>query len=126
MIVIGVDVHKRSHTLAAVDAATGQIAGQTTIQASTAGHREGLRFAHALTDREIVWAIEDCRHVSGRLERALIEAGERVLRVAPARTGQSRRGQRQPGKSDAIDALAIARVVVSDGAQKFPAAFLDE
>ncbi len=64
--------------------------------------------------------------MSGRLEQALIAAGERVVRVAPHRMGASRRGERQPGKSDEIDALAIARAVVKDGVQDFPAAFLDE
>jgi transposase len=125
MIVIGVDIHKRSHTLVAVNSATGVQAGQRTIAASDAGHADALRFARQLGD-EVVWALEDCRHVSGRLERALIAAGERVLRVWPTLMGASRKGERQPGKSDAIDALAVARAVVRDGVEKFPAAFLDE
>ena len=73
-----------------------------------------------------MWAIEDCRHVSRRLEQALIAAGERVVRVPPQRMGASRRGEREPGKSDEIDALAIARAVVKDGVESFPAAHLDE
>jgi transposase len=73
-----------------------------------------------------VWAIEDCRGVSGRLEQALIAAGEQVVRVAPHRMGASRRGERRPGKSDEIDALAIARAVVKDGVEAFPVAHLDE
>jgi transposase len=40
--------------------------------------------------------------------------------------GASRRGEREPGKSDQIDALAIARAVVKDGVERFPAAYLDE
>jgi transposase len=73
-----------------------------------------------------VWAIEDCRAVSRRFEQALLAAGERVVRVAPHRMGDSRRGERERGKSDQIDALAIARAVVKDGAGRFPAAHLDE
>jgi transposase len=46
--------------------------------------------------------------------------------VAPHRMGVSRRGEREPGKSDQIDALAIARAVVKDGLERFPAAHLDE
>jgi transposase len=64
--------------------------------------------------------------VSRRLEQALIAAGERVVRVPPHRMGASRRGAREPGKSDQIDALAIARAVVADGIERFPAAHLDE
>ena len=84
-----------------------------------------MRWARGL-DESVVWAIEDCRHVSRRLEQALLAAGERVVRVAPHRMGASRRGEREPGKSDEIDALAIARAVVKDGIEKFPVAYLDE
>ena len=83
-----------------------------------------MRWARGL-DEERVWAIEDCRHVSRAFEQALIAAGERVVRVAPHRMGASRRGEREPGKSDQIDALAIARAVVKDGVERFPAAYLD-
>jgi transposase len=75
---------------------------------------------------EIAWAIEGCRHVSQRFERSLVAAGERVLRVAPKLMGASRRGEREPGKSAQIDARAIARVVLREGIERFPAAFLDE
>jgi transposase len=125
MIVIGADTHKRSHALAAVDGGTGAVVGERTIGADDGGHRRGLGWARAL-DGERVWAIEDCRHVSRRLEQALIAAGERVIRVPPHVMGASRRGQREPGKSDRIDALAVARAVLREGIERFPVAFLDE
>jgi transposase len=125
MIVIGTDTHKASHALAAVDEGTGRVRGQREIKAEDAGHQAALRWARAL-DPERVWAIEDCRTVSHRLEQALLAAGERVVRVAPHRMGASRRGERRPGKSDQIDALAIARAVVKDGVEEFPVAYLDE
>ena len=77
-------------------------------------------------DEDRVWAIEDCRHVSRRLEQALLAAGERVVRVPPHRMGASRKGEREPGKSDEIDALAVARAVVKDGVEQFPVAYLNE
>jgi transposase len=125
MIVIGVDTHKRTHALAAIDAETGQLLGEREIPATEQGQLAGLRWAHEL-GQDIVWAIEDCRHVSQRLERSLVSAGERVLRVAPKLMGASRRGEREPGKSDQIDARAIARAVLREGIERFPAAFLDE
>jgi transposase len=82
MIVIGADVHKSTHALAAVDAATGQLLGEREIAAREQGHLEALRWAQELGD-ELVWAIEVCRDLSHHLEHALIAAGERVLRVAP-------------------------------------------
>jgi len=86
---------------------------------------DALRFAIEL-DADRVWAIEDCRHVSARLERALLAAGERVIRVPAAMTGQTRKLSRQAGKSDPIDARAVALAVVRDGVQSFPVAFCDE
>lgn len=125
MIVIGADTHKGTHALAAVDEGTGRVRGSRQIQAEEAGHLAALRWGRELDDAR-VWAIEDCRHVSGRLEQALIAAGERVVRVPPRMMGASRRGERTPGKSDQIDALAVARAVVRDGVDRFPAAYLDE
>src|SRR5205085_254913 len=60
------------------------------------------------------------------LEQALLAAGERVVRVPPHRMGASRKGEREPGESDEIDALAVARAVVKDGVEQFPIAYLDE
>jgi transposase len=125
MIVIGADTHKRSHALAAVGGGTGALVGERTIGADDSGHLAALRWAREL-DSERVWAIEDCRHVSRRLEQALVAAGERVIRVPPHLMGASRRGERQPGKSDQIDALAVARAVLREGIERFPVAFLDE
>jgi transposase len=114
MIVIGADTHKSTHALAAVDAGTGQLLREREIVAKDVGHLEALRWAHEL-DGEIVWAIEDCRDFSYHLEQALLAAGERVVRVAQKLMGASRRGEREPGKSDRIDARAIARAVLREG-----------
>jgi transposase len=84
-----------------------------------------LRFAAALNE-ERVWAVEDCRHVTSRLERALLGAGERVIRVPPALTGESRKATRTPGKSDPIDARAVALAAIHEGVASLPVAFLDE
>src|ERR687895_978112 len=108
MIVIGADTHKRSHALAVVDAGTGRLRGQREIKAEEAGHRAALRWARGLDD-ERVWAIEDCRHVSRRLEQALLAAGERVVRVPPHRMGASRRGGGGAGATEPKDPPALAR-----------------
>ena len=125
MIVIGADTHKYQHSLAAVDEGSGRQRGSREISADEAGYLEAVRWARGV-DGERVWALEDCRHVSRRLEQALVAVGERVIRVAPGRMGASRRGERQPGKSDQIDSLAIAHAVVKDGVEAFPAAWLDQ
>jgi len=125
MIVIGTDTHKKSHTAAAVFAGTGQLAGELTAPARKAGFGELLTWGRGL-DVERIWAIEDCRHVSGSFERFLVASGERVVRVPPKLMGESRRGERTRGKSDPIDALAVARAALREGPETLPSAHLDE
>jgi transposase len=108
-----------------VEEGTGRVRGQRTIESGDAGALEALRFAGQI-DSERVWALEDCRHVSARLERALLAGGERVVRVAPGLMGNSRKASRVPGKSDPIDARVIALAAIREGVERFPAAFLDE
>lgn len=119
MIVIGADTHKATHTCAAVAAATGQLAGELTVAARKPGFAELLAWGRGL-DAERAWAIEDCRHVSGALERFLVASGEKVVRVPPKLMGQSRRGERSAGKSDPIDALAVARAALREGPARPP------
>src|SRR4051812_48483431 len=124
MIVLGADTHKCSHTIAAVAAATGEVLGERTVPSGPKGAAQLLRWARGLGG-ERVWAIEDCRHVSGSLERLLIERGERVLRVHSTLMSASRRQARGRGKSDSIDALAVARAALREGLDRLPAAHLD-
>lgn len=125
MIVIGTDTHKRTHTAAVVAGGTGELLGELTARALPAGFAEMLAWAQNLGG-ERVWAIEDCRHVSGGLERFLVAHGERVVRVAPKLMGASRRAARSAGKSDSIDALAVARAAVAEGLGSLPEATIDE
>jgi transposase len=81
MIVLGADTHKRSHTIAAVSAATGEVVGQQTVQVGAKGFAALVVWARGL-GRERVWALEDCRHVSGSFERFLIgSSGRKVART---------------------------------------------
>jgi transposase len=123
MIVLGADTHKSSHTIAAVAAATGEIRGEKTVSVGARGFGELLRWARGV-DSERVWALEDCRHVSGALERFLIGRGERVVRVSTRLMATSRRSSRERGKSDRIDAIAVARVALATGIETLPTAAL--
>src|SRR5829696_3532329 len=123
MIVIGADTHKRSHPLAAVDDATGRALGEVTVAAAPRSFGELLRWARGVGG-ERVWALEDCRHVSGSLERFLLKRGERVVRVPPKLMAGARESTREPGKSDRIDAVALARAAIREGHQTLPVAQL--
>jgi len=108
MVVVGADVHKRTHTFVAVDTVGRQL-GHKTFPATTPGHRDAVRWARQQFGDDLVWAIEDCRHLSARLERDLLTAGQSVVRVPPKMMAEQRRVARTRGKSDPIDALAVAR-----------------
>lgn len=108
MVKVGTDVHKHTHCAVATDALGCEL-GQLTVRATDAGHRQLLRWARKNFGEDVEFAVEDCRHVSTRLERALLVAGARVVRVPPKLMAGIRRSARTRGKSDPIDALAIAR-----------------
>ena len=124
MIVIGTDTHKTTHTAAGVERASGQLVDERTAAARRQGFEQLLAWGRALGP-ERIWAIEDCRHVSGSFERFLVARGERVVRVAPRLMGETRKGTRTRGKSDSIDALAVARAALKEGPETLPAAALD-
>src|SRR5436190_16648893 len=123
MIVIGADTHKDSHTVSAVDAATGGAMADLTVRAKRRAFDDLLVWARGLGGVR-VWAVEDCRHVSGALERFLLARGEQVVRVAPKLMAGARRSARERGKSDAIDAIAIARAAIREGLDTLPVAQL--
>lgn len=113
MVVVGADVHKRTHTFVAVDEAGRKLA-EKVVAATTAGHHKALVWARKQFGTDLVWGIEDCRHLSARLERDLLSAGQQVVRVPPKLMAQTRASARTRGKSDPIDALAVARAVLRE------------
>ena len=112
VLTVGVDVHKDTHTAVLVDE-LGREHASRTVRATDAGHRALVAWAGGRGD-ELRWAVEDCRHVSTRVERALLGAGQRVVRVPPKLMAGARHGARTRGKSDPIDALAIARAALRE------------
>src|SRR6266550_8767460 len=111
MVTLGGDCHKRTHTLVAVDD-NGQQLGAKTFSAVPAGHIEALGWARQWPERK--WALENCRHLSRRLEADLLLAGEQVVQVSPKLMAGVRRSARESGKSDPIDALAVARAALRE------------
>jgi len=113
MIVFGIDPHMKTYTASATDAATARTVADKTVTSNECGHDALLAWARKFgPDR--VFAIEDCRHVSARLERYLIAHGERVVRVPPKMMAGARRGCRTYGKSDPIDAASVARAALRE------------
>ena len=113
MVVVGADVHKFSHTFVAVDG-VGRKLGQLTVKATSAGHGKAIRWAREQFGTELMWGIEDCRNMSARLERDLLSAGQQVVRVPTKLMHAVRKSARTRGKSDPIDAEAVARAVLRE------------
>lgn len=111
MVTLGGDCHKRNHMLVAVDE-NGRPLGELRVAATTGGHVEALAWARQWPERR--WALENCRHLSRGLERDLLTAGEAVLQISPKLMGTARRSGREPGKSDSIDAVAVARAALRE------------
>jgi transposase len=109
MIVIGVDVHKHSLTAVAVDEA-GRMLDEKTV---TAADGELVGWASGLGGARL-WALEDCRQLTRTLERELLAVGEELVRVPPKLMAPERRAGRLRGKSDPIDALAVARAALRE------------
>lgn len=120
MVFLGTDAHKRSHTVVAIDAVGAEI-GSVTVAATPEGHLRLVKWAARWEQRR--WAIEDCRALSRRLESDLLRVGELVVRVPPKLMAGVRRSARTRGKSDPIDALAVARAALRE--PDLPVAQLD-
>ena len=122
MVIVGIDAHKRTHTAVAIDEAGRKLGQMTTTTTTTQANLELVRWADRFgTERR--FAVEDCRHLSRRLEADLLAAGEQIVRVPPKLMAHARDAARTYGKSDPIDALAVARAALRE--PNLPLARLD-
>jgi transposase len=121
MVVVGIDPHKHSHTAVVVDE-NGRVLGQVVVGNTAPELVRLLQWAQRFGSCR--WAVEDCRHVAGALLRALVGAGQTVVPVPPKLMAHARSSARTRGKSDPIDALAVARAALRE--PDLPQAHLDE
>jgi transposase len=106
-VLIGVDPHKGSVAVAAVDEATGEFLERASFPQNRAGLRSLERWARRFAERR--WAVENAgglgRHLAGRLAAA----GESVVDVPPKLSARVRvLSSGNARKNDGVDALAIA------------------
>ena len=107
MIWIGVDAHKRLHQAAALG--PSGVVAQRTIANTTAGWATLRAWAQQWPER--LWAVEGSGALGRGLAQFLAERGERVHEVSPKWTARRRRTLRRAGKSDRLDAQAVARLL---------------
>ncbi len=109
MLTVGVDAHKRTNMAVAIDAAGREVAlwrGANTV----AGWQQLAAWAAAL-DPEARWGIEGAWNYGRGLAQYLVEASATVYEVNARWTAAGRRRARAAGKSDRLDARAVALVV---------------
>ena len=103
-VVIGVDTHVHTHSAAMVDAATGGVLDEITVEATAEGYAELVEFAnnHAMLR---AWAIEGTGGHGAGLSRHLLESSEIVIESDRPKRAARRNG----AKSDPLDAIRAAR-----------------
>jgi transposase len=79
-VVIGVDTHKHTHTVAVVAAATGAVLAEHTAPADADGYQALHELAARHPGRR-VWAIEGSGGYGAGLARALHAHGERIVEL---------------------------------------------
>jgi transposase len=123
MVTVGIDPHKQTHTAVVIDD-TGRRLGQAlTVPDDPASVAKLLSWAgkHA-AGAAVTWAIEDGRGLARRLASALVAAGQSVVWV-PVRLMVAERHHTGPrGKSDPLDALAVAKAAANPDNARFLAA----
>jgi len=114
---IGVDTHKRTHVLVALDDEGRQL-GTKTASNTPEGWTEALAWARGKQQHHHrCWGIENGGSLGKGFAQFLLAQGEEEVReVRPQRTAQYRRRGRTQDKTDQADALAIARLLLAEGA----------
>jgi len=110
-VAIGIDTHKGSLAAASVDA-LGRVLDVREFTNDPTGHRSLVRWVKEQTQPRRI-GIEGSLNYGASAARTLLASGEDVREVSPLLTHVERR-RRAKGKSDPVDAVAIARVVTAD------------
>lgn len=110
--VAGVDAHKNTHTVAFLDS-VGKVVQSIKISTDTAGYEEALALARNL-DGEVIWGLESTGCYAGAFARVLIASGAVVYEVPGSFTKRHRQRSSRTGKSDPLDAQAIAEAVLRE------------
>src|SRR5207247_1450229 len=77
------------------------------------GHRKAIEWMTGLSEQRVI-GVECSGSYGAALAWFLMDRGEEVHEVPPSETYRERNRRRWAGKSDPVDALAIARVVARE------------
>jgi transposase len=113
-VAIGVDAHKATLAAAAVDR-LGRVLDAREFPNDPKGHRALLSWIGGHGSARRV-GIESSLSFGAAASRYLMAAGEDIREVPASLTATQRSRRRSQGKSDAVDSVAIARVVAGEHA----------
>ena len=113
MVTIGVDAHKRVHQALALDDA-GTVLGSWRGANTPDSWQQLFSWATTLPGPR-QWGVEGAWNYGRGLAQFLVAQGETVDEVNPRWTAERRRRARKPGKSDRLDAHAVAKLVREEG-----------
>jgi transposase len=106
-VLIGVDPHKASLAVAAVDEATGELLERASFPQDRVGLRALERWARRFPERR--WAVENAGGLGRYLAVRLAGSGESVVDVPPKLSARVRvLSSGNARKNDGLDALATA------------------
>ena len=108
-VLIGVDPHKASLAVAAVDEAVGELLERASFPQNRSGLRSLERWARRFPERR--WAVENAGGPGRYLAAKLVASGESVVDVPPKLSARVRVLSSFAGnarKNDGVDALATA------------------
>jgi transposase len=112
-VLIGVDPHKASVAVAAVDEATRELLERASFPQDRAGLRALERWAKRFPERR--WAMENARGLGRHLAGRLAATGEAVVDVPPKLSARVRvLSTGNARKNDGLDALATALAASSN------------
>jgi len=114
MVTIGVDAHKRVHQAVVLDERGTPF--DSWRGANTCEHWQQLLAWASTLPGPRQWGVEGAWNYGRGLAQFLVAQGETVYEVNPRWTAEQRRRARKPGKSDRLDAHAVAKLVREDGA----------
>jgi transposase len=107
-VVIGVDTHVMTHAAAALDAGTGGVLAEITVEATPTGYEALVAFANEHSVLR-AWAIEGTSGHGAGLTRHLAKGDELVVELDRPERAKRRNG----AKSDPLDAIRAAREALS-------------
>lgn len=110
--VAGVDAHKDTHTIVFLDR-VGRLVQTLTITADQRGYTKAISVSRRLSGT-VVWGLESTGCYANAFARRLLNSGASVFEVPGSFTKRHRQRSSRTGKSDPLDAQAIAEAVLRE------------